>query len=253
VSKLLSASGGPDSPGSSVANLLQHLQGDKGELIKAIGDAVATGKKAVEDGKIDLQGLLAKAQQFVGKDGATDGAGNPTISAILSGIQQLSNPHGASGDGAANPLSFLAGLKNGTGGSGMTLQSVLDAAAKAGPYLQQLASGDASAAGPLAGLVKAVQGGEGGEGLDVKSLAGMAGKLGPVLQALGANGGGADGSGPVNLKALAEKAGPVLQALTKASGGADGNSPLSGLQAFLDKMPHMDKGAAAPAAAAPAS
>lgn len=264
VSKLLSGADG-ESPAVDVPGLLAKFKtANSTELMKMVSSAVQQGKAAVEDGTIDLPGILAKAQQFVSKDGGVDGEGNPTVSAILKGVQALASKADASeADGEPNPLSFLSGLRNGTGG--LTLQKIVDAAHKAGPLLQQLSGGEGGEAGPLAGILKAFAGGEGGNGLDMNSVVALAQKAGPLLQALGGGQGaggdtlgkilgaaglnGEDGS-KLDLKSVkglleaAAKAGPVLQSLTKAS-GADGNAPLKGLQAFLDKLPHMDKKGAA--------
>lgn len=272
VSRILSGAGG-ESPIGDLTGLISKFKGANiTDIGKTLMGAINQGKEAAA-GQVDLAGILSKAQQFVGglKGGATDGSGNPTLGAILSGVQALANGHnGAAGDVSSNPLAFLGGLLNkaggaGTGGGGATLQTLLDVATKAGPVLQQLQglAGGAPGSNPFSGIVKAITGGEGGEGLDLASLTHLASKVGPVLQALGGGtgggaatpggdplsailgvlGGGAGGNGQLNLEqikglfSMAKKAAPVLQAITKASGGA--NSGLSGLQAFLDKIPQM--------------
>jgi len=252
VSKILAGSGG-DSPAANLAGLMSKLNDLKGkngtDTMKKLMAAVNQGKEAA-NGKIDLAGILAKAKQFVSKADGTDGT-NPAIAQILASVQALAQPNSQDGN---SPLAFLTALG---GEKNLTMQGMLDLAAKAGPVLQQLQGGAGGAGGAgggrFAGLMSALKGGEGGEGVDMPALVSLASKLGPVLQSIKNSGGpGADplakilsavglgeegAAGNINWKGLAEaaqKAGPMLQALTKSASGANAN--LAGLQSFLDKV-----------------
>jgi hypothetical protein len=252
VSKILAGAGG-DSPAANLAGMMSKVGELKGknstELVKKLMAAVSQGKEAA-NGKIDLAGILSKAQQFVTKADGTQGA-NPAIAQILASVQALAAPGGEAGADGNSPMAFLSALSGGEK-NGTSMQGLLDMAAKAGPLLQQLSAKGGGGAG-LSGLMANLKGAEGGEG-GMSTLMSLAGKLGPVLQSLNTNANGMPGSDPlakmmsavngaggsgggVNWRALADaaqKAAPMVQALTKATGGANPN--MAGLQAFLDKV-----------------
>lgn len=222
ISKMLQGAG-PDSPVANIAALLPKIKGNSSDIMKTVMDAVQKGKEAVANGQIDLNAILEKAKEYVGKDGGVDGQGNPTVSAILNGIQQLANPHGAEGGASNNPVEFINNIRktlNGSDGTSFSLQSLLDAASQAGPVLQQLlagaggggdgagADGAAAGANPLAGIMRAISGGEGGQGLDLNGVMSLARKAAPMLQSLGGGtGGGAAVPGGNPLKGIMDAVG----------------------------------------------
>ena len=277
VSKMLAASNGTAAAATAQelnAAIADFRAGKTADAVKAIAAAANQGREAAA-GSVDLAGIIAKAKDYVSKNGD-----NPTLAQLLTGAQLVAQGR----KGGGQYLGFLQGLAADAKNGSVTLQSLVDAAGKLAPALQQAAGQSAAAGTPgasnggavpqLAALLNAARGTEAGKGIDVQALAGVAQKMGPLLQALGSGAGGAPtgdavqkvlsavGLGDnaaaalqnVNWKGLSEaanKAGPVLQALSKAGGGS-GNG-LQGLQAFLDRMAKARTGGASAAAAAPAA
>lgn len=251
VSKLLASASDGERVKDVGAALGKIRAGNSSEVVKSVMAAVNQGKDAAS-GSVDLAGIITKAKDYVAKDGT-----NPGLQQLLAGAQAVAQGRK---DGK-NPLGFLSTLAADAKNGSVTVQSLIDAAGKLAPVLQQVGGQSAVPGGSgsmpqLAALLNAARGTEGGKGIDAAALGALAQKAGPLLQALGSGSGGVPGGDPlakilasmgvgegastqlqnVNWRGLAEaaqKAGPVLQALSKAGGGS---GSVAGLQAFLDKL-----------------